>query len=367
MKVLVILPSLYDTSPGSRFRIEQWALYLERQGYRFTFVPFETSALHRAIYQPGQYLKKTALLLEAIVRRLGILSLVKRHDVVFLYEEAARLGPPVLEWLIRQTRTPIVYDFCDPIWIPYVSPVNKYFSYLKCFGKCAQICRMSAQVIVGNRFLADYARRYNANVAVIPITIDTEQYRPTPAKPRTANQVTIGWSGSVTTARHLELLSPVLGRLTRQASFQLKVVGTRRPRLDGIPFSYSPWTKDTEVAEIQSFDIGLMPLPDDKWTRLRTQLKVRQYMSLGMPAVASPVGLIPELIQDGVNGFLAASDEEWAEKLCRLIKDPSLRGAVGREGRRTIEESCSARAWVPRVKAVLEAAAGRPAGNGRGR
>src|SRR5262249_54040863 len=110
MKVLVITPSLYDTSPGSRFRIEQWARYLERDGFRFTFAPFETPALHRVIYQSGRYLKKVVLMLEAMVRRLALLSLVRQHDVVFIYEEAARVGPPVLERLLARSGKPIVYD-----------------------------------------------------------------------------------------------------------------------------------------------------------------------------------------------------------------------------------------------------------------
>lgn len=356
MNVLILIPSLPQTSPGSRFRIEQWASHLEEVGFRLTIASFEDEVLHRTVYQPGRYVRKAFLMARATVRRASLLPMIRKQDVVFVYEEATRVGPPIIEWLIKMLRVPLVYDFCDPIYLPYKSPSNGHLSRLKFFGKYARICRMSTHVIAGNEPLAEFARKYSDSVSVVPITIDTDRY--TQRTPPDRNRVpVIGWSGSSTTVPHLESIADPLRRLAKTERFQLKVVGTTPPtRLNDVPMSFVPWRSETEVAELQAMDIGIMPLPDDPWTRLRTQLKVRQYMGVGVPAVASPVGLLPELIQDGENGFLAATSDEWVDRLSRLILDPMLREHVGQQGRATIEAQYSARVWAPRVAEILRQA-----------
>jgi len=361
MNVLVLAPALYDTSPGQRFRIEQWARYLERTGFRFTFVPFESEALHRTIYRPGQYALKTALIIEACVRRLQVLALARRFDVVFIHREAALLGPAVIEPLLARQGIPIVFDFDDAIWVPYISPANKRLSYLKCFGKMASICRLSTHILVGNSYLASYASRYNSHVTVVPSTIDTDGYVPrwfgdgrgSPAP------VTIGWTGSYSTVQHLNTLRQTLIRLRNRHEFQFSVIGPPSYHLDGVVVKAHAWRPASEGEDLHHLDIGVMPLPDDEWSRGKCGMKLLQYMAAGVPAVASPVGVNVEIIQDGVNGFLAATEDEWIEKLSALIQDPDLRRQIGAAGRLTVEERYSARVWVPRVQEVLEGAVSR--------
>ena len=355
MKVLVVAPSIYDTSPGSRFRIEQWMSYLEKEGARFTFAPFEDEKLHRVIYTPKNYIKKSSSILRAFLRRFSLLTEVKKHDVVFIYEEASRIGPAIIERLINRTGIPIVYDFADPIWMPYISPANKYLSYLKCFGKTGKICEMSAHIIVGNKYLAEYAIQYNPRVTIVPITIDTDKYTVKKWDEQRNNDIPIiGWSGSYSTIWHLDGLRDVLRKLKERHNFKLHVIGTSTYQLDSVDVYAREWLSETEVNDLQQFDIGIMPLPDDQWVRFRTHLKVRQYMGVGVPAVASPVGVINEVIQDGVNGFLAATEDEWVEKLSLLIEDPVLRRTMGEAGRRTIEERYSAKIWAPKVLDILQ-------------
>ena len=331
---------------------------MQRDGFQITVRSFEDEPLHRAIYQPRKHVRKAFLMLGAVARRMCDLRLVKEHDVVFLYEEAMRIGPPIVEWLIHRSGKPIVYDFCDPIYVPYMSPVNKHLSRLKWFSKYARICRLSRHVIVGNPFLAEFARRHNPNTTVIPITIDTDYYRMKDPLPAPADQVTIGWSGSATTLSHLETIRGVLARLSRRRHVKVKIIGTAQPNWPDVPLVFAPWRQQTEISDLQSLDIGIMPLPDDRWTRLRTQLKVRQYMGVGLPVVASPVGIIPQIVQDGVSGFLATTADEWEEKLSILAANPELRCRMGRAGRKIIEDRYSARVWVPKVRDILLSAAG---------
>src|SRR5438270_6904942 len=135
-------------------------------------------------------------MVKALGRRLALLPRVKDFDLIYLFREASLIGPAIIESLIARHGIPIVFDFDDAIWTPYVSPANKYLSYLKCFGKTGALCRMSRSVLAGNAHLARYARRYNRQVAVIPTTIDTDVYRIRPEPSGGDRPVTIGWTGS---------------------------------------------------------------------------------------------------------------------------------------------------------------------------
>jgi glycosyltransferase involved in cell wall biosynthesis len=356
MKVLVIADALPNKSPGSRFRIEQWMTWMATQGVACDYASFEDEGLRRVIYQPGHYREKATGVLRGFARRFELLRTVRGYDVVFLYEQAARLGPAVIERLIARTGVPIVYDFCDPIYEPYKSFINGYVSYLKFPGKTASICKLSKHVLVGNEELAAYARAHNPHVTIVPITIDTVEYQPAPPRPTPAVP-TIGWSGSHSTVPHLAGASAVLRRLARTRKFRLKVIGGESFTLDGVDVVAQPWRAATEVADLQEFDIGIMPLPDDPWVSRRTHLKVRQYMGLGVPCVVSPLGVNRELIDDGRNGFLAVTEDEWVDKLTRLLDDAALRARLGAAGRQTIEERYSAALWAPRVLEILRAAA----------
>jgi glycosyltransferase involved in cell wall biosynthesis len=366
MRVLVIGSAFPDTSPGSRFRIEQWMPVIAREGVTFDYAAFEDQSLHQVLYTRGNHLAKAAGMLRGIGRRLRLLRSIDSYDVVFIYEEAARMGPAFIERLIARSGKPIVFDFCDPIYLHIDSPTNGYWSYLKFPSKTGTNCRLAAHVLVGNEELGQYARQHNPRVTVVPITIDTEEYRPLPALPTPAGRPpTIGWTGSHSTVPHLDGLRAVLERLAKQQRFRLKVIGTRHGwAAPGVTVDAQPWRAESEVPDLQTIDIGIMPLPDDPWVRRRTQLKIRQYMGLGIPCVASPVGVNTELIQDGRNGFLASSEDEWVDRLTRLIQDPALRARLGAAGRKTIEDRYSAQLWAPRVLQILrEAAATRAQGH----
>jgi glycosyltransferase involved in cell wall biosynthesis len=357
VRLLVLCPSLPGTSPGSRFRIEQWIPHLEARGVSVQLSSFEDQELHSVIYERGRHFRKARLLVRALVRRLRLLrGLADRFDAVFIYEEAARLGPAIIERVLARMRVPVVYDFCDPIWIPYVSPINRHLARLKFPGKTATICRLSAHVLVGNEELAAYARRFNPRVTIVPITIDTDCYRPS-ATQRQPEVPVVGWSGSHSTVPHLDTFRPVLVELARRRRFTLRVIGTSRYEVPGVTVDARDWRLESEVEDLASFDVGVMPLPDDRWTRLRSHLKVRQYMGLGLPSVVSPVGVNRELVQDGINGYLAKSAEEWLSRLIVLLDDRVLRSRIGHAARQTIEERFSAREWSGVVLQVISEAA----------
>lgn len=353
MRLLALMPSLYDTSPGQRYRLEQWEPFLKERGVEITYEPFESEQLHSVVYKPGQLGRKLALVSQAIGRRSALLSKIKNYDVVYIFREAALLGPPVFERLIHQRGVPIVFDFDDAIFVSYKSPSNGYLSYLKFAGKARTICRLATHVMVGNPYLAEYARQVNDNVTIVPTTIDTDKYRPLATKEQ-SGPVVIGWTGSHSTVQHLDTLRGALKKLAQRESFRLRVIGTPSYKIEGVEVEAMKWRSETELEDLRVIDIGMMPLPDDKWSKGKCGLKALQFMALGIPTICSPVGVNTEIIHDDKNGLIAGSEDEWVEKLERLLKSRELRERLGQAGRQTVEEKYSAVAQAPRVYEILK-------------
>ncbi|HEY6806489.1 MAG TPA: glycosyltransferase family 4 protein [Pyrinomonadaceae bacterium] len=353
MRVLALMPSLYDTSPGQRYRLEQWEPLLRERGVEITYAPFESEELHKSVYKPGQLGQKLKFVSQSLLKRSSLLSKVKDYDVVYIFREAALLGPPVFERLIHSRGVPIVFDFDDAIFVSYKSPSNGYLSYLKFAGKTKTICRISSHVMVGNPYLAEYAGRVNDKVTIVPTTIDTEKYQPLNRRDD-SKPIVIGWTGSHSTVQHLNTLRSALQKLAKRESFRLRVIGTPTYELEGLDVEAMKWHSETELEDLSAVDIGVMPLPDDRWSKGKCGLKALQFMALGIPTICSPVGVNTDIIQDGENGFIAGADDEWVEKLSQLVRSRELRRKLGDAGRCTVETKYSAAAQAPRVYEVFK-------------
>jgi glycosyltransferase involved in cell wall biosynthesis len=357
MKVLVLVPYLHDTVPGQRFRIEQWAAVLERQGVTFRFEAFESPELKRVMYEPGHVFTKAGAAARCIASRVRLLAKIASGpwDVVVVYREVLPVGPPLLEWTLARTGKPIVYDFDDAIFLPDVSEANRRFAWLKWPRKTGAICRLSTHVMVGNDYLRQYASTFNPAVTVVPTTIDDRKYLGRSGVGLHDPPV-VGWTGSRTTIKHLETIRGALRKLRDRVSFRLKVVGATGFRIPGVDVECVPWSAGTELAHLSEFDIGLMPLPDDGWSRGKCGLKALQCMALGIPVIVSPVGVNTEIVIDGRNGFLASTESEWVDKMACLLADAPLRDEFAREGRKTVEQRYSAEIQAPVFFDILRSA-----------
>jgi glycosyltransferase involved in cell wall biosynthesis len=353
MRVLALMPALFNTSPSQRYRLEQWEPLLRERGVEITYEPFEDEELHGLLYKPGLMGKKLQRVTSGLGRRLSLVRKTKDYDLVYILREAALLGPPVFEKLIHQQRVPIVFDFDDAVFVSYRSPSNGYLSYLKFASKTKTICRIASHVMVGNPYLAEYARQVNDRVTVIPTTIDTEKYQVPPPKDSSGPPV-IGWTGSHSTVQHLDTLRGALKKLAERESFRLRVIGTPTYECSPIDVEAMRWRADTELEDLSTIDIGVMPLPDDKWSKGKCGLKALQFMALGIPTVCSPVGVNTDIIQDDQNGFIAATEDEWVDKLGRLLRSRELRQRLGHAGRATVEQKYSAVTQAPRVFEIFK-------------
>lgn len=348
MRVLFVAVHSPDRAPGQRFRFEQYLNYLRARGITcdYSWVLGDQDA--RTFYGNTSPLHKAAIAGKALAKRgLDTLQLLsrKRYDVVFVQREAVFLGPPFFEWVAKHSGAKLVYDFDDAIWQHAISDANRRFAVLKNTAKIPQIIAMSHLVFAGNEYLASYARQHNQNVRVVPTTVDTDHYVGDPRKRN--NALCIGWSGSFSTIAHFKTAEPALLRVKQRMGERVtfRVIGDDSYTHPALGITGIKWTRETELAELQRIDIGIMPLPNDEWSRGKCGLKGLLYMSLGIPALLSPVGVNSDIIQHGVNGFLPNSEDEWVEQLCALVEQPALRDKIGAAGRQTAIDKFSVHAW----------------------
>lgn len=344
-----------DRSPSQRYRFEAFERHLKTRGIEVVYAGALTPDEARDFYGPVSLLRKGRIAARALVRRM--VSLLQSADVVFVQREAFFLLNEWSEWLAH-LRAPVVFDFDDAIWIHSISEANRRFGFLKNVSKIPRIVGLSHTVIAGNEYLADWARQHSRNVHVIPTCVDTDRFSP-PAARRDSGPVTIGWSGSPSTFSHLRPLLPALERVKARYGdrIRLRVMGDPSFRHEPLSLAAEAWTADAELALLKEMEIGLMPLPDDEWTKGKCGLKGLVSMSMGAATVMSPVGVNTEIVQHGENGLLARSEDEWVEQLSRLIEDAPLRRRLGAAGRDTVVQRYAVARWQePLADLLLRAA-----------
>lgn len=353
MNVLFVVPYPIE-APSSRYRVYQYLPYLRAKGINPVVSRFiDSSEFFQQLYRPGQTLYKAAYFTMQTLRRLLTLTQVRQYDAVFIQREALPVGPAVFEQIAARFGSPIIYDFDDAIYLPRSSSANRWASWLKQPQKTARIIKSSHRVIAGNPVLYDYARRYNSNVTIVPSSIDTDAYTIRQAASNASKPVVIGWVGTGTNLQYIAKLAPVLKRVSENYNVQIQIVGGTIA-LPGVNAECRPWTLENEVSDLQGFDIGIMPLPDDEWTRGKGGFKAIQYMGVGLPVVASPVGINASIIADGVSGYLAKTDQEWEQSLVQLIESPALRQQFGLAGRTIVENEYSTAVNGPKLYQVLQ-------------
>jgi glycosyltransferase involved in cell wall biosynthesis len=352
VKVAALVPYHAAFCSGQRFRVELWARRLAERGIDFEFLPFTSSRLTDVLYEPGRHGRKAYRLLRCYGDQLGRVLRASRPDVTYLYREAALVGPPLLERLARGWGAPVVYDIDEPLFVPYVSPRNSRFNFLRCIGKFDELFRMSDHVLAVDQAIADYASRLAPRVSVVPMAVDTEKYSPVTG-PRRGRPTLIGWVGAWTTQTNLAVIAEPLRRLGADRGAALRVVADEPMTMPGVALEFIPWSVDREVPALQECAVGVVPVREDAWSPWKFFFKLIQMMSLGMAVVATPVGSNLEVIEDGVNGFLAATEGDWYDRLRALIDDEDLRLRVGRAARQTVLDRFDLRGQIDTLEAIF--------------
>lgn len=250
----------------------------------------------------------------------------------------------------------LVLDVDDAVWFDAAAQAGGHpLAFLKrTAGKIRWLAERADHVVAGNEYLAEWLQSANSRVSVVPSLVAAERVALREHAP--SERVTLGWIGSGSTTRYLTQLRPVLERLAAQApqiAWELCVVGAAAPLIRGMTSCSAPWSEQTERDLLARTDIGLMPLPDNGWTRGKCAYKALVYMSAGIPVVADDVGVTAAVIGDERAGLVADSHDDWIAALVELARDAPLRTRMGAEGRRRVEDGFSTRIWAPRLAAIL--------------
>ena len=340
---IVVLARYGPRGASSRLRLYQFIPALEGAGFRVTRRPMFSDAYVAARYRnPAAALASAA---GAYVRRMGQLATLPLDAVLWVEYELLPWLPYAVERRLFDGSRPVVVEYDDAIFHRYdrsrSAAVRRWLG-----DKIDRIMRAATLVVAGNAYLAERARSAGARrVEIIPTVIDLGRYHR--KEVFSPDSFTVGWIGSGSTIRYLESLLPVLAGIRDLPGFGVVNVGGSPWHPAGVPVKNVPWTEAGEVEAMQSFDVGVMPLPDDPWTRGKCGYKLIQYMGCGLPVIASPVGVNTTIVEPGENGFLAATPGEWTDALRRLAADPSLRAAMGARGREKVARSYSVDAVTP--------------------
>ena len=346
-RILFLVPYPLHESPSQRFRFEQYFDVLETKEYRYTIQSFLNIDNWKLFYSSGKILSKCLALLIGFSKRVIAICKSPMYDFVFIHREVTPIGPPIFEWiLVKVFGKKIIYDFDDAIWMTDRPEESAVFRTLKWRSKVSSICRWAFKISCGNDFLCGFAMTFNNSVNYNPTTIDTTRlhnrqlFKATSPEP---TKITIGWTGSHSTLKYLNEIDNVLHRILQDfTDVEFLVIADKKPTLQYVDsVRFVPWSLETEINDLLRLDIGIMPLPDDLWSKGKCGFKALQYMALEIPAIASPVGVNSRIIDHGVNGFLCSTPEEWDYAIRKLIQDPNLRKKIGARGRKTVVENYS--------------------------
>lgn len=350
MKV-ALLTKYGDLAASTRQRFNQYRPYLSAEGFELIARPLLDDTYLEGLYVGGR--RNTHHVVKRYIDRLSWLLSHPDTDLIWLHCELFPFLPGLLERLARWPGKPIVFDYDDAIFHNY--DLNSKGMVRRMLGKkLHSTIRGAGLVLAGNAYLADYARPLNSQVEIVPTVVDVSVYRPAPPENGANTAPRVGWIGTPSTwSEYLLNLMPALMPILEEADARLAVMGAGRGAVAQPRLEIENWSEEAEVPFLQSLDIGIMPLTDTPWARGKCGYKLIQYMACGLPVVASPVGVNSEIVEHGVNGFLASTEDEWREALTTLLHDPALRRRMGAAGRRKVEQHYSLQVWGPRVASLL--------------
>ncbi len=313
--------------------------------YRYRIAAFAEVLAERGLSLEVECVRK------GLLARTAQLLSARRAGVVLLQRKLMAISHVRLLHLVAKG---LVFDMDDL--------VSQRYSFHHKGARCRKLPRRfhatlatADAVIAGNDYLAQVAAEQTdpARIHVIPTCVDPRLYIPA-AHDRPAGPLRLTWIGGATTLESLRRAEPWLAAAARRVpGLELRLICDCGLEMPGLRVVLRPWSAETEAAELADADAGISWLPDDEFTRGKCGLKLLQYMAAGLPVIANPVGVHPQIVADGRSGFLASTPDQWADAVARLAADPALRRSMGRAGRERVEQDYSIDRWGPRLADLL--------------
>ena len=358
MRVLA-LTRYSPLGPSSRIRFYQYVPFLNSNGMEVLVAPLLGNDYVRNLY--GGKRQPVFSVLRAYLSRIVYLVNSRQFDLLWIEKELLPWLPTRADYLLLRKGIPCIVDYDDAVFHRYDQHHNRLIRAL--LGKKIDIImRRATTVVVGNDYLAERAYHAGARkIERLPSTVDINRYA---KKEKNGEQFCIGWIGSPITAPYLTMIKDALEEVMKQTGARLVLVGSGdQDPLPGLAKEIFPWSEESEVAQIQSFDVGIMPLPDGPFEQGKCGYKLIQYMACGLPVIASPVGFNTRIVEQGTTGYCASNNNDWINALVLLSKDSAIRVALGEAGRKKIEQKYSLQITAPRLLQIFTQAAS-PHANG---
>lgn len=349
-RALTIFSRYSRLGASSRLRSLQYIAALEAADFQIDLSPFFDDDYVRGLYA-GQ--RRPIRTLYYYASRLRQCYTARKADLIWIEKEALPWLPWALEEKILPAGVPYVVDYDDAVFHRYDMD-TKGVAWHFLHDKIDRVMENAACVTVGNSYLGTRAEAAGASrIEMVPTVVDLQKYGVAVEDHRT-ECLRIGWIGTPKT--WIGSAQPVYESLAgtiQSAGATFRAIGASMEPYSKCGFENVPWSEGAEVALIQSLDVGIMPLQDDPWTRGKCGYKLIQYMACGLPVIASPIGVNIEIVQHGVNGFLAKTEAEWCYFVAKLLSEPELRKTMGAAGRRLVEQRYSLDAWAPKIVDIL--------------
>ncbi|MFZ4589878.1 MAG: glycosyltransferase family 4 protein [Ignavibacteria bacterium] len=347
MKRVLVISKYGIQNPSYRYRIDLFTKDLENKEISFTYLinqdtPRE-NILKRLLYKLRLVISSEIVLIHRFYEfHILLFVLIFGKPIIYDLDDAI--------FIIRQNQFYEKEGLIKKYYREYIRGSEHYSSQKR---KTDLIVLLSKKIIFGNKYLSDFYSKYKFKTIIVPTSVSLPEVI---KEHNEKDEIIIGWTGVTANTVYLNMLEEVFEELNIISTKKLKlkiVSGDSKYISKYIDTENIKWSLEGESETVMSFDIGIMPLHDDPFSRGKCAFKAIFFMSLGIPVVVSPVGANCELIENGFNGFLAKTNEEWVYYLRMLINDFELRKRTGENARNTIEKAYSKNANIGKIFNVI--------------
>lgn len=345
---------------SSRYRLYQYIPFLAKKNISLKAYPlindnaYDLFMGNRRVNPVLKPLTRMFLVAFSMTKRFFHILKATSYDAVYIQKDVL---PSFYLFILKALNKNIIFDLDDAIFEAHATVKPSLFSLEYLFFRMRKnnlktMLRSARAVTVTVPYLAEYVKIYNENVHIITGPIDCSVYRPVPKKDN--NKTVIGWIGSPVTVKYVKGILPGFSELYKKyPEVEFHIVGSKPFEAGDINIKFFDWSEEKEIGLLSRFDIGIMPLSDDKWSKGKGGLKILQYFAMGVPVVCSPVGINNDLVEEGFSGYFAKSDREWVEKLSSLIGNRELREKMGLKGRNLVEQKFDLKKSVGYIEDII--------------
>ena len=350
-KILFLSPYPFGKAPSQRLKYEQYYDFFIENNFDIKTSSFIDDEFWQIIYTPGNIVAKIMGTLRGYLRRTKDLFFLRQYDIVYIHLWVTPLGPPLFEWLVRLLAKRIVYDIDDMIYLN--QPKTRFIDKIKGRNKPIALMKYADAVIVCSPFLEKFVKQYNLNVVTILATYNTNLA--TPKNHILKEKTTIGWTGTHSTIKYLDIVAPALSAISKIRNIEFLVICNAPYQHPNIEVRNIVWTSKNELDDLKQIDIGLYPLEKEEWVLGKSGNKALAYMNVGIPCIATDFGTNSLVIQHNIDGFLVDNTTQaWYDCLLYLIDHPDERTKIGQNARKAVEEKYSVNANRNKYLSVLK-------------